>query len=231
MDSNKIGLYLTELRKRKGLTQIQLAEMLNVSHQAVSKWETGESIPDVNMLVALSKIHDVSVDEILNGVIPKEEKSNPINNNQSQNLFPILRILLSFIMLLSFFFPFYKETLETSTFFGNTNITFVASGFEVLFYSNGLSFLFFGTLILFLGTLTLLSMSIIQLLDSTNSTRLLKNISQVDLKTIKIIIYGTLMLGALIVVFSYFQIGGIIILLFLISYIFIDLKVDPKIEI
>ena len=50
MDNLKIGQYIQNLRKAKGMSQRQLADQLNVSFQAVSKWENGESIPDTGIL-------------------------------------------------------------------------------------------------------------------------------------------------------------------------------------
>lgn len=51
MDNAKIGAYIQMLRRRAGLTQKELAEKLNISFQAVSKWETGESLPDTGILL------------------------------------------------------------------------------------------------------------------------------------------------------------------------------------
>lgn len=56
---------LQELRRKKGLTQEELAEVLGVSRQAVSKWELGEGYPEVEKLVALAKALGVSVDRLL----------------------------------------------------------------------------------------------------------------------------------------------------------------------
>ncbi len=56
---------LVTLRQKAKLTQAQLAEMLNYSDKAVSKWERGESIPDLHVLVQLSKIYGVSLDELV----------------------------------------------------------------------------------------------------------------------------------------------------------------------
>lgn len=47
IDTRVIGVYISYLRKDRDLTQLELAERLNVSHQAVSKWERGESVPDI----------------------------------------------------------------------------------------------------------------------------------------------------------------------------------------
>ena len=67
INSKKIGSYIQELRKNKSLTQIQLGDRLNVSFQAVSKWERGESLPEAALLPQLANILDTSIDNILNG--------------------------------------------------------------------------------------------------------------------------------------------------------------------
>lgn len=56
---------LSILRKQSGLTQEQLAEELNVSRQAVSKWERGEAVPDLNTLIALADFYDINLDELI----------------------------------------------------------------------------------------------------------------------------------------------------------------------
>lgn len=53
------------LRKQKGLSQEELADMTEVSRQAVSKWERGEAVPDIDKLVKLSQIYGVSIDSIV----------------------------------------------------------------------------------------------------------------------------------------------------------------------
>lgn len=65
IDKKEFGSFLAELRKEKGLTQKELAEKLFVSDKAVSKWETGGSIPDVALLMPLSRLLDVTVTELL----------------------------------------------------------------------------------------------------------------------------------------------------------------------
>ena len=67
MDQIKIGVFLKELRKAKGLTQEQLAEVLNVSGRTVSRWETGSNMPDISMLVEIAVFYDVSIPEIVQG--------------------------------------------------------------------------------------------------------------------------------------------------------------------
>jgi len=68
MASNiQIGQYIQRMRKEKGLSQKTLAEKLNISFQAVSKWETGESLPDIGILLELSTILETTTDKILSG--------------------------------------------------------------------------------------------------------------------------------------------------------------------
>lgn len=62
-DQNMVGDKIKSLRKAKKLTQEQLAEYLNISSQAVSKWETGASSPDIDMLPRLAVFFQTSVDE------------------------------------------------------------------------------------------------------------------------------------------------------------------------
>lgn len=75
MDQSKIGVFLKELRKEKGLTQEQLAEKLNVSGRTVSRWETGRNMPDIGLLIEIADFYDVSIPEIVNG----ERKSENMN--------------------------------------------------------------------------------------------------------------------------------------------------------
>ena len=65
LDSTKVGHFIMEKRKALGMTQQQLAERLNVSFQAISKWENGAAYPNIEILKDLSTVLDVTVDEIL----------------------------------------------------------------------------------------------------------------------------------------------------------------------
>ena len=75
MDQKKIGSFLKELRKEKGITQEEFAEKLNVSGRSVSRWETGSNMPDISLLVEIAEFFDVSIPEIING----ERKSESMN--------------------------------------------------------------------------------------------------------------------------------------------------------
>ena len=66
---------LYQLRKQKGMSQEELANRLNVSRQTVSKWEVGDSTPDMEKLVAISDLFEVSLDQLVMGKEPVTEKS------------------------------------------------------------------------------------------------------------------------------------------------------------
>lgn len=78
VDQMKIGNFLKELRKEKGITQAQLAETLNVSARTVSRWETGSNMPDISILVDIADYYDISIPEIING----ERKSEIMNEEE-----------------------------------------------------------------------------------------------------------------------------------------------------
>ena len=67
LDNKKIGRFIAAQRKQLSMTQRELAEQLNMSNRAVSKWETGEGYPDITVLPALAEILRVTVDELLAG--------------------------------------------------------------------------------------------------------------------------------------------------------------------
>ena len=67
MDQIKIGKFIAERRRAVGLTQLQLAEKLNITDRAVSKWETGRAIPDSSLMLPLCEILDISVNDLLCG--------------------------------------------------------------------------------------------------------------------------------------------------------------------
>ena len=77
MNQMKIGKFIAECRKQKGLTQMQLAEKLGITDKAISKWERGIAMPDSSIMLQLCEILGISVNELLSG-----EKIQMENNNQ-----------------------------------------------------------------------------------------------------------------------------------------------------
>ena len=67
MDAKVTGCFIAQLRKELGLTQKELAEKLEVTYKAISRWETGKGLPDTSLLKPLAEIFGVSVGELLSG--------------------------------------------------------------------------------------------------------------------------------------------------------------------
>lgn len=74
MDMQKIGKFLAELRKGNNLTQDELGERLGVTNKTVSRWENGNYLPPVEMLQLLSRLYDVSINELLSGARLNDER-------------------------------------------------------------------------------------------------------------------------------------------------------------
>lgn len=76
MDQVKIGRFIAKCRKQANLTQMQLAEKLNITDRAVSKWETGRALPDSSIMIDLCNILGISVTELLSGEEISMENQN-----------------------------------------------------------------------------------------------------------------------------------------------------------
>lgn len=76
MDQVKIGKFIAERRKQAKLTQMQLAEKLNITDRAVSKWETGKAMPDTSIMLPLCRILNISVNDLLSGEVVTMENYN-----------------------------------------------------------------------------------------------------------------------------------------------------------
>ncbi len=82
MDQVKIGKFIAERRKNQNLTQMQLAETLGITDRAVSKWETGRSLPDASLMLALCDVLQISVNDLLCGeVVAVENYNKELENN------------------------------------------------------------------------------------------------------------------------------------------------------
>ena len=79
-NTHAFGLKLAQLRKNADMTQSDLAERLNVTRQAVSKYEIGDSFPDVTILVTMAEIFGVSVDELIGAGSPTAGEAAILNS-------------------------------------------------------------------------------------------------------------------------------------------------------
>ena len=76
MDQIKIGKFIAECRKKNNLTQMQLAEKLNITDRAISKWENGKTMPDSSIMLDLCNELKISVNELLSGEMISMESKN-----------------------------------------------------------------------------------------------------------------------------------------------------------
>ena len=105
MNCKRIGGFLRELRREKGLTQEQLAELLGVSGRTVSRWETGANMPDLDLLIQIADFYAVEVREILDGgrsdrEVNEEMKETVLlvadySNEEKQKLAKLMRRLFA----------------------------------------------------------------------------------------------------------------------------------------
>lgn len=82
MDQLKIGRFIAECRKNNNLTQLQLAEKLNITDRAVSKWENGKSLPDSSIMLDLCHILGITVNDLFNGEkVTMDNYNKELENN------------------------------------------------------------------------------------------------------------------------------------------------------
>ncbi len=112
----KFNEKLLQLRKQKGFTQEEVAELLFVSRTAVSKWESGRGLPNIDSLKAISKVFGISIDELLSGdqIIQAAEEEK---KKDAVSLRTILYGLFDIMSLVFLFIPF----------FGQPNVDFIES--------------------------------------------------------------------------------------------------------
>ena len=85
MNQVKIGSFIKELRKERGITQEHLAEQFNVSRRTVSRWETGSNLPDLDILVEMADYYEVELRELLEG----ERKSEKMNKELEETVIKV----------------------------------------------------------------------------------------------------------------------------------------------
>lgn len=85
MDQKKIGSFLKSLRKEKGITQEQLAEVLGVSGRTVSRWETGYNMPDLDVLIIIADYYGVEIRELIDG----ERKSETVDKEIKETVMKV----------------------------------------------------------------------------------------------------------------------------------------------
>ena len=141
MNPEKIGKFICELRKEKGLSQYELADMIPISRQGVSKWERGVTTPDPQTLMQLAEMFNVTIDELLRGersevhTIEKLEETTlsilDQSNKKTKTIKRITTISISIIIILlltflSYYFINSYNSMEVYK-IGNTNDKFTTN--------------------------------------------------------------------------------------------------------
>ena len=123
---NTIGQRIRDKRKQLGITQAELANQLQITNKAVSKWETGESMPDILLLPKLSEILRVSTDELLG--VPSVEANESLSDKPAERIpfkirikrlclvvLSVISFLLSLLFVVSLIFAFDKDEVASAT--------------------------------------------------------------------------------------------------------------------
>ena len=138
MDIEKISNLIKTKRKEKELTQEDLAQKINVTEKAISRWETGRGTPDISLLVPLAEELDISVSELLKGREDKKEDNNikeivnyidVSKTKKNKLIIPIATILYTIILIL--YLWYLKVEYNTG---GTTHITYMGEIVYNLFF-------------------------------------------------------------------------------------------------
>lgn len=126
MDAKTTGKIISTKRKEKGLTQIQLAQMLSVSNRAVSKWENGDGYPDITILPQLAQALGITIDELLTGVKPEPTVVEVERPNTSSKYLNNFKICFITSLILAVF----------ATLLGGITEVYSIWAFPILFYTH-----------------------------------------------------------------------------------------------
>lgn len=130
MDPKKIGNLIYELRNKNHLTQKELADKLMVTSQAISKWENGRGIPDIEMLQRLSEVFEVDISELLTGNIKSKQKQK---KNKKMILGCIIVGMILLVMIIILIKTFSNNDFQISK-LASDNDSFHVKG--IIAYSN-----------------------------------------------------------------------------------------------
>lgn len=141
MDQIKIGKFIAALRKEKGYTQEQLAEKLSVSNKSISRWENGNTMPDLSLIPKLCEILNISINEFLSGeridnseyqkkleeniIINMDLLKKKIRQISKRLMLIIISVFVLFLVAL-FLFIGYKELTYKKVYLDDNNIQITA---------------------------------------------------------------------------------------------------------
>ena len=148
MDLEKIGKFIAEKRKAKGLTQLDLAERIHVTDRAVSKWECGRSMPDSSIMLELCEVLEISVNELLTGEVLEMKDYN----KQAE---------LNLVSMTKQKEESDKRLLKAEVFIGIIGVIVLLAGLGLgIYFIQGLEKPIAGTISMLVGMVALLAMAI-----------------------------------------------------------------------
>ncbi len=129
MDKEKIGLYIKNKRNELGYSQKELANELHVTPQAISKWENGRGLPDIEIIKAMSEIFGVNMEDVLNG---EEKEINEVSNEPSKaSKAPLYIVIIIFILLALVIFMMIRKPVNTDATFEFMGVSSDNESFEI----------------------------------------------------------------------------------------------------
>lgn len=161
MNQKNVGDKIALRRKELGMTQAALAEKLQVTNKAVSKWETGEGYPDITLIKKLSSLLQISVDELL-----EDQEVNPVVEESLSRKNPsnVYQVPIHSLIVISFFLPFISFDLHMFDIDVLPGVTVTRSGFQLMISSpNNIQ-----TLFLILGLYVIVLSSFLKVIHYLN---------------------------------------------------------------
>ena len=140
MDKYKFGEFIYQKRKQLHMTQDELGRKLKVTNKAVSKWETGETLPDIQLLELLASTLQVSIDELLTQVKP--EKEVVMKQAKAPIVLSIIFGVISFILTICLLVSLYEKPLDETLSVEDFNSYFVIDSYKSEFNDETLTLYF-----------------------------------------------------------------------------------------
>ena len=161
MNQKNVGNKIAQRRKELGMTQAALAEKLQVTNKAVSKWETGEGYPDITLIKKLSTLLQISVDELL-----EDQEVSPVveESLSRKNPHNVYQVLIHSLIVISFFLPFISFDFHMFDINVFPGVTITKTGFQFMI-SNPRNI---QTLFLVLGLYVIVLISILKVIHYLN---------------------------------------------------------------
>lgn len=158
MNQKHVGIKIAQRRKELGLTQTVLAEKLQVTNKAVSKWETGEGYPDITLIKKLANQLELSVDELLDDNEDKVDEVSEVVMKKSKH--DVYLAILHVAVIYTFVLPFLTFNVYMFDIDALPGFTITQQGFQLLFSSPNNAV----TMLLILGLYVIVIVSILKVI-------------------------------------------------------------------